>query len=172
MHDDIDPQLAALQAAALRVEAKDRKWLRWATDGAAVFSTCAKAQYLAVIVDARGRVVSTGYNGSPPGFGHCNEGACPRMAEGSASGSSYDNCLAVHAEANALVHGDAARFAGATLYVNGMPCFGCAKMIAGAGIARVVYTDGSVYPGTEDLFAQAGIVLVGLDLEGSTNGTK
>jgi dCMP deaminase len=116
----------------------DIKMMRWAMEGAAIFSTCAKRQYMAIITTADGRVVGSGYNGSPPGMPHCSEGHCPRLQADSQSGMSYSNCISVHAEANALMYSDHATRAGGTLYVNGQPCWDCGKLIAGSGLARVV----------------------------------
>lgn len=120
------------------VSRKERKWLLSAIALAKTFSTCAKRQYFAVILSPNGRVLSVGYNGSPPGMPHCDEGHCPRFNEQSASGSNYDNCIAQHAEINAIIWADVSLRNGATLIVNGPPCFGCAKAIASSGITRVV----------------------------------
>jgi len=58
-------------------------------------------------------------------------------------GSSYDTgpgaCHAIHAETNCLIYADPARLPGATLYITCEPCDGCARMIAGSGIARTVF---------------------------------
>lgn len=130
---------------------------------------CTRRLAGAVIVDKYQRIVSTGYNGAPAGKPGClTAGACPRgRAEAVEPLSSYDTgagaCIAVHAEANALLHGDATRYRGGVLYVvsltfgagrNGyycpqmgenvafhdaqQPCAGCARLIEGAGISRVV----------------------------------
>ena len=120
------------------VHRRDIKWLRVLPEIAATFSTCAKRQYGAVILNEEGRVLGFGYNGSPPGMKHCNEGHCPRLHEQSPNGAVYDNCIAQHAEANALLWSDPAQRKNATLIVNGPPCFGCAKQIASSGIKRVV----------------------------------
>jgi len=125
--------------------AKDHRWLRFAAHGAGIFSTCAKRQYLAIVVDPNGKVLGMGYNGSPAGTPHCNEGACPRFQQGSAPGSSYDNCIAVHAEANALLHTDFTNRRGASLYVNGPPCWDCGKLIANSGIRRLCYFEDDSY---------------------------
>ncbi len=107
---------------------------------ATTFSTCGKRQYFAVILDSYGHVVGTGWNGGPPKSVHCVDGGCPRFAAGSAPGSNYDDCIAIHAEENALLHSDyAARRDGCTLYVNGPPCFGCAKKLVNGGVTRVCY---------------------------------
>jgi dCMP deaminase len=146
---------------------RDIKFLRWCRSGAEIFSTCGKRQYMAIVTSPEGRVVGTGYNGSPPGLPHCVDGGCPRLLEGSASGSIYDNCVAVHAEANALMFSDRTARAGGTLYVNGAACYACAKLIAGSGCGRLVYINDPSYedwPRCESLLHAAGVTAVGADL--------
>lgn len=122
--------------------AKDLKYLRWAVDGALLFSTCGRAKYMAIITDVHGVVVSTGYNGGPHGWPHCEDGACPRFKAGDAAhGGDYLDCISIHAEINSLLHGDQSRYRGGTLYVNGVPCFACAKAISNSGICRVIYLE-------------------------------
>lgn len=122
----------------------EKKWLEACDFLSKKFSTCAKRQYFAVILAPNKRVVGMGYNGSPPGMDHCVDGACPRLHEDSASGSSYDNCISQHAEQGALLWSDPALRQGGTLIVNGPPCMGCAKLIASSGVKRIVfYEDGS-----------------------------
>lgn len=122
---------------------KDLKWLQWAAQGAPLFSTCAKNQYLALIVGADGHLLGTGYNGGPKGTPHCDEGYCPRAVNNVPSGTPYDKgdgfCIAIHAEQNALLHTDWTQRAGATLYVNGTPCVDCARLLSNSGISRVMY---------------------------------
>jgi len=109
---------------------------------------CTRARVGAVIVKNH-RIVATGYNGSPAGEPGClTDGACPRgrhtLPEMSAGGD-FDNgpgfCIAVHAEANAIIYADRDRTEHATIYVTQAPCAGCAKLIKGAGIGRVVVID-------------------------------
>lgn len=147
---------------------REINWLKSCFDLAQTFSTCAKRQYFAVVLAPNGRVVGVGYNGSPPNFDHCVDGACPRYLEGSANGSNYDNCIAQHAEANALLWSDPTMRQGATLIVNGPPCYGCSKQIASASIKRVVYTPDESYSDwsrSESLLIQAGIELVPITKE-------
>jgi dCMP deaminase len=142
---------------------RETNWLRACSELAQIFSTCSKRQYFAVVLMSNGRVAGVGYNGSPPGVGHCNEGACPRLHEQSPNGSNYDNCIAQHAEANALLWSDPSLRVGGTLVVNGPPCYGCAKQIASAGIKRVVYVPDSAYSNfnaVRNLLEMAGIELV------------
>ena len=93
-------------------------------------STCNRAKVGAVIVQDN-RIVSCGYNGSPPGQDHCLDVGCDPP----------DGCLrTIHAEANAILW--AARTGvsveGATMYATHQPCLTCAQAIAAAGIKRVV----------------------------------
>lgn len=124
---------------------KDTKFLLWCINGAKIFSTCSKAQYMAIVVGTDGRVLGTGYNGAPPNVKHCIDGGCPRAINNVPSGTPYDYgdglCVATHAEPNALMHSDRSARMGGTLYVNGVPCFGCSKLIASSGLSRVVYLD-------------------------------
>lgn len=98
-------------------------------------SDCERDKVGAVAVKAH-RIRATGYNGAPAGLPGC--ATCPRRVSNCAPGSSYDNCVAVHAEANALLHADREDLVDATLYVTREPCISCSKLIQGAGISRVV----------------------------------
>lgn len=103
---------------------------------------CRRRQVGAVIVK-RHRIVSTGYNGAPAGDLGCLSGACPRgrlsYAELAHKGASYDNCISIHAEANALLYASRDACEGATLYVTCEPCTACYKLIKGSGIEQVVF---------------------------------
>jgi dCMP deaminase len=89
------------------------------------------------------RIVSTGYNGTPRNLPNCLEGGCLRCANRASHppGTSYDLCICVHAEQNALLA--AARFGiaveGGDLYTTMQPCFSCMKEMLQAGIQRVFY---------------------------------
>lgn len=102
-------------------------------------STCLSKKYGAVIVKDK-RVLSTGYNGSPCGAEHCvNKGFCNKRSLGDNAGS-WDNCLAVHAEINAIVSAakNGTQIDGATLYVSVSPCFECLKIVMNSGIKKIV----------------------------------
>lgn len=111
---------------------------------AQIFSTCGKKKYCAVLVDDFGHIVGIGYNGGPSGTLHCEDGGCPRYLESSPSGSNYDNCIAIHAEANAFLHSDYSSRA-ASIYVNGPPCFSCAKLIANSTVKNLYYISDESY---------------------------
>lgn len=123
---------------------KDKQYLELCFSAAKIFSTCGKKKYAAVLVDKDDHIVGIGYNGGPRGFQHCDEGGCPRFKEMSLSGSNYDNCIAVHAEANALLHSDYSSKP-TKLYVNGPPCFSCAKLVANSTIEEVYYVKDESY---------------------------
>lgn len=128
------------------ITAKDRQFMELCKAGAQIFGTCSRRQYMAIIVDEFNHILGTGYNGGPAGTVHCADGGCPRAATTVAHGSNYDNCIAIHAEQNAFLHSDYTnRNLGGTIYVNGPPCYTCAKLIANSGIKRLVYLDDPAY---------------------------
>lgn len=105
-------------------------------------SDCVRRQAGAVVVRDR-RIVATGYNGAPAGKPGCAALPCPRSLSDVAPGSSYDTgpgaCIAIHAEANALVYANYDQCYGATMYVTGEPCGGCWRLIDAAGIALTMW---------------------------------
>jgi dCMP deaminase len=118
------------------ISRKDEQYMELCSSISKIFSTCAKRKYAAILVDEYGHIVGVGYNGGPSGVTHCDQGGCPRLTEGSENGSIYDNCIAIHAEANALLHSDYSSRA-KKMYINGPPCFSCAKLIANSTVDTV-----------------------------------
>ena len=106
---------------------------------------CERRKVGAVVVLNR-RVRSTGYNGSAAGEPGCE--SCPRRTSKVAPGSSYDTgagaCVAIHAEANALLYCDRGDLVGATIYITTDPCDGCLKLIKAAGVSRIVWPEGEL----------------------------
>jgi dCMP deaminase len=114
-------------------------------------STCDRKHVGAVIVRDK-MILATGYNGSLRGLPHCDE-VGHLMQEG--------HCVrTVHAEANAIVQAarNGVRTDGAGIYVTASPCFACFKLIANAGIIRVVfgefYRDERIFSFSEQLDMQ------------------
>lgn len=112
-------------------------------------STCLRRQYGAVIVKDN-RIVSTGYNGAACGNPNCCDvGYCWRAENDIPHGERYEECKAVHAEANAIIKASPEEMDGATLYLSGFengermdcpnPCMMCGRLIANSGIDRVVW---------------------------------
>jgi dCMP deaminase len=122
---------------------KDEYYLAIAKQVAAR-STCLDKQYGCVIVKDD-RIVSTGYNGSARGrINCCDTGICHQVLGGKSS------CVAVHAEANAIVAASPRQLKGATLYLNCtdttgviFPCEICMKLMINVEIARLVVPDRS-----------------------------
>lgn len=105
-------------------------------------ATCDRKHVGAVIVRDRS-ILATGYNGSIRGLEHCDE--VGHMIEDG-------HCVrTIHAEANAVIQ--AARHGvsidGATIYVTASPCWACFRMLANAGIRRIVF--GEFYRDPPDL---------------------
>ena len=102
----------------------------------------AKRKHVGAVVVKDDKIVSTGYNGTPPGDDRScgSTGQCPRALDPTAKHAegNYDLCWAVHAESNALLRASWSDLRGATLYITGKPCPGCSKLIASSGINRVV----------------------------------
>lgn len=101
-------------------------------------STCDRLHTGAVLVKNK-RIISTGYNGSPPGLSHCDGEDGHLMEDG--------HCVrTIHAEHNAILQAAAnpgQSTDGATLYTLYSPCIHCAKYVVAAGIKRVVI--GNIY---------------------------
>lgn len=106
-------------------------------------STCQHLNVGAVLA-YESRVISTGFNGAPPGMEHCRHDM-----EVTRQRCTNTN----HAEGNVLAF--AARYGvptvDTTLYTTHSPCKACAGLLIAAGVIRVVY--GDVYQ-TEGLGAE------------------
>lgn len=108
-------------------------------------STCCRKQVGAVIVK-NGRVISTGYNGTPAGMINCKDHFKPEDIKKPTFFDIHGKFSAnfeVHAEQNAIAElsKNEVNGVGSTLYTTLAPCSMCAKLIAAAGIKRVVYAE-------------------------------
>ena len=103
-------------------------------------STCLRRMVGAVIAKEN-HILSTGYNGAPKGFKHCEEIGCIRKEMNVPEGQRHELCRGLHAEQNAIVQ--AAVFGvsikKATIYTTHFPCSVCSKMIVNAEIKEVIY---------------------------------
>jgi len=122
-------------------------------------SNCTRRQIGALVV-LEGRIVSTGYNGTPRGVKNCNEGGCARCAGDAASGTALDTCWCSHAEENTITqaayHGISVKRG--TLYTTMSPCITCSKLIINAGIEVVKYC-GDYPQNSADLLEQGRVRL-------------
>jgi dCMP deaminase len=117
----------------------------------ALRSTCPRKRVGAVVVDRDNLVVSAGYNGSLSGAPHCDDIGC--LLENG-------KCVrTVHAEVNAVVHGDRSRMVGGTVYVTALPCWNCFKTVVAAGITSIAFGDLREDPLVERMALISGIAL-------------
>lgn len=113
------------------------------------------SRHIGCVIVKDNKIISTGYNGPPKGYPHCIDFCAKHTAEG----VKPDNCMAVHAEQNAIINARGVDLQGATLYLNSVvPCFRCAGLIINAGITTVVHGQEGVYDmSAMDLFKQCGV---------------
>jgi len=117
----------------------------------AVRATCDRLYSGAVLVKDN-RIISTGYNGAPPGLAHCDEDG-HLLEEG--------HCVrTIHGEHNALLQAadqGGTSTVGSTMYTKYSPCIHCAKYIVACGVKRVVI--GKVYRNSKavDYLKEAGV---------------
>ncbi|HXX29928.1 MAG TPA: dCMP deaminase family protein [Myxococcaceae bacterium] len=119
-------------------------------------ATCDRKHVGALLVRDR-IILSTGYNGSIRGMPHCDE-VGHLMENG--------HCVAtVHAEANAVLQAarTGVRIEGGTLYTTASPCWPCFKLVANAGIVRIVYGEFYRDPRIFDVAAHLNLELVSLE---------
>lgn len=151
------------------------QWAMELCDVTARRGTCCRRQVGCVLLNARGHVLATGYNGVAAGMPHCNERVVsqpfdsgidglvarsvsyPHACEAAfaASGTNLDGCEAIHAEQNALlqcrdvydIH---------TAYVTASPCITCTKLLMNTGCQRIVFRDRYPHPAAMDLWTSSG----------------
>jgi len=123
--------------------------------------TCLRRQVGAILVKDK-KILTTGYNGPPPGLPHCDEkGGCLRDKLGVPSGERHEISRAVHAEQNAIIQAaiSGASISGATLYCTNQPCFICTKMLISAGVREFVVQEGYADPLAKEMMDEAGITV-------------
>jgi dCMP deaminase len=114
----------------------DKNFINIATELASA-SKCVSKQVGAVIVKD-GRILSTGYNGTPTGYTNCIEHWNGKYTS---EHHEWSKTYEIHAEMNAIIW--AARqgisIENATIYVTLEPCSECSKNLIASGIKRIVY---------------------------------
>jgi dCMP deaminase len=114
----------------------DQNFINIATE-LATASKCVSKQVGAVIVKD-GRILSTGYNGTPSGHINCRD---YWSGEYTSAHHEWSKTYEIHAEMNAIIW--AARkgisIEDATIYVTLEPCSECSKNLIASGIKRIVY---------------------------------
>jgi len=114
----------------------DRNFINIAKEIASA-SKCVSKQVGAVIVKD-GRILSTGYNGTPPGYTNCTD---HWDGEYTKDHHEWSKTYEIHAEMNAIIWAarEGISINGATIYVTLEPCSDCSKNIIASGIKRIVY---------------------------------
>lgn len=103
----------------------------------ATASKCVSKNVGAVIVK-NGRILSTGYNGTPAGYTNC----CDHWdGEYTREHHEWSKTYEIHAEMNAIIWAarEGISIKDATIYVTLEPCSECSKNIIASGIKRIVY---------------------------------
>lgn len=121
------------------------EWALGVAKAVATRGECSRRLVGAVILDPHKRIVSCGYNGSPPGEPSCLDGTCPRARNENVvplRGYAESGCVVTHAEENAITEAGRPRCRGCTIYVTCEPCEMCYPRIRGAGIIRAVWPGG------------------------------
>lgn len=114
----------------------DRNFINIAHEIASA-SKCVSKQVGAVIVK-NGRILSTGYNGTPTGFTNC----CDHWkGEYTKDHHEWSKTYEIHAEMNSIIWAarEGISIDGATIYVTLEPCSECSKNLIASGIKRIVY---------------------------------
>ena len=129
------------------------QWAMSLVNETAKRSTCCRRQVGCVLLNKRGHVIATGYNGVASGLPHCNEiaygtlqnayypHACP--GANSPSGTNLDGCQAIHAEQNALLQCRDVYEIHAC-YVSASPCMTCTKLLLNTSCKVIIF--GEDYP--------------------------
>lgn len=122
--------------------------------------TCLRRKVGCVLVNAKGHVIATGYNGVAAGLPHCNDQWFNHACEGATapSGTNLDSCEAIHGEQNALLQCKDVHEID-TAYVTAKPCVSCMKLFMNTSCKRIVYLEEYPHAKTEELAAKSNILL-------------
>jgi dCMP deaminase len=126
-------------------------------------TTCLRRAVGAVLVNDRGHVLATGYNGVAAGQPHCNmhdrfhETGFPHACPGAhaPSGQNLDGCQAIHAEQNALLQCRDV-YSIDTLYATASPCMTCVKLLLNTSCKRIVFQEEYPHIEAKSLWVSAG----------------
>lgn len=124
-------------------------------------STCVRRQVGCILLNERGHVIATGYNGVAAGLEHCIDNPCPgaRMK----SGTGLDDCQAIHAEQNALLQCRNV-YEIDVAYVTASPCVTCTKLLLNTSCKRVVYLEEYPHAQSSSIWTKTGRIWEKIDL--------
>jgi dCMP deaminase len=114
----------------------DRSFMNIAHEIASA-SKCVSKHVGAVIVK-NGRILSTGYNGTPAGYTNCCDYWDNQYTK---EHHEWSKTYEIHAEMNAIIWAarEGISIKNATIYVTLEPCSDCSKNIIASGIKKIVY---------------------------------
>ena len=128
-------------------------------------TTCCRRAVGCVLLNARGHVLATGYNGVAAGLPHCNHvdatyhlsGGHPHACAGwnAPSGMNLDGCQAIHAEQNAMLQCKDV-YSIHTCYVTASPCMTCIKLLLNTSCERIVFVEEYPHSAARELWTGAG----------------
>lgn len=119
--------------------------------------TCPRRQCSALIIDERHHLLSSGYNGGPSGIANCFESPCGGQDD---EKGDTRNCIALHAEENAVLHLEGNARNAHTMYCTNLPCFHCSKIVAQTSIIKVIYRDDYADKRGLDLLNKKGLEII------------
>jgi len=123
-------------------------------------TTCCRRAVGCVLLNARGHVLATGYNGVAAGLPHCNHqhgDEFPHACSGAKapSGTNLDGCQAIHAEQNAMLQCKDV-YSIHTCYVTASPCMTCIKLLLNTSCERIVFVEEYPHSAARELWTGAG----------------
>lgn len=126
MNNDIDKQ-----------EKLDATFINIATE-LANLSKCV-SHHVGCVIVKDGRIVSTGYNGTPSGYIECHQ-VHETCKDGHREWSAQ---YEIHAEMNAILFAarNGVSVQGSTLYSTLQPCWQCSKNIIQSGVKTIIYKE-------------------------------
>lgn len=132
-----EPTVARAAAKVHGRPTKDEVFLALAVEYARL-STCRRRRVGCFLVDREHEVLGQGFNGVEASAEHCLTVPCAGAT--AASGTELDVCLAIHAEANALLRCRDFK-AVWTAYCSTAPCVACVKLLLNTGCRRIVFRE-------------------------------
>lgn len=96
----------------------------------AEFSKANRRKVGAIIVSSEGKIIGTGFNGTPSGVSNVCEDV---------DNVTYEHVI--HAEINAIFNATTHKLDGSTIFVTTSPCMGCASAILQKKIKTVIYEE-------------------------------
>lgn len=132
-------------------------------------ATCCRRQVGCVLLNQRGHVMATGYNGAASKQPHCNDcvgGEYPHACQGAwlPSGIGLDSCQAIHAEQNALLQCSNV-YEIHSCFVTLSPCITCCKLLLNTSCQGIYFLDEYIDTSARHLWEAAGRVWTKLEIQ-------